>query len=108
MTQPIRLGAVLYDPKVSVIWEIIREFFEAKGVPMDISLYDTYEQQVTALVDGKLDMAWNSPLAWLQTQNSSNGAFRAIAMRDTDRDRNTHFVALKSSGLERLEDLGGK
>ena len=27
------VGAVLYDPKVSVIWEIIRDFFEAHGLP---------------------------------------------------------------------------
>ena len=26
--KPVTVGAVLYDPKVSIIWDIIREFFE--------------------------------------------------------------------------------
>ena len=33
MAAPLSVGAVLYDPKVSVIWEIIRDFFESQGVP---------------------------------------------------------------------------
>ena len=33
MERPLTVGAVLYDPKVSVIWEIIRDFFESQGVP---------------------------------------------------------------------------
>jgi ABC-type phosphate/phosphonate transport system substrate-binding protein len=108
MTDPIRLGAVLYDPKVSIIWDIIREFFEANDIRMDVSLYDTYEHQVDALVKGDLDMAWNSPLAWLDTQHRSNNGFRAIAMRDTDRDRTTHFVVRANSGITQLGDLRGR
>ena len=30
MDRPLRVGAVMYDPKVSVIWEIIRDFFDAR------------------------------------------------------------------------------
>ena len=30
MGRPLKVGAVMYDPKVSVIWEIIREFFESQ------------------------------------------------------------------------------
>jgi phosphonate transport system substrate-binding protein len=108
MAKPVRMGAVLYDPKVSIIWDIIREFFEAKDIGMDVSLYDTYEHQVDALVKGALDMAWNSPLAWLHTQHRAPDGFRAIAMRDTDRDRTTHFVVRSDSGIERIGDLRGR
>jgi len=31
MQQPILVGAVVYDPKVVVIWDIIKDFFEAQG-----------------------------------------------------------------------------
>ena len=31
MSRPLKVGAVMYDPKVSVIWEIIRDFFDAQG-----------------------------------------------------------------------------
>jgi ABC-type phosphate/phosphonate transport system substrate-binding protein len=108
MEKPIVVGAVLYDPKVSVIWEIIRDFFEGNGCPMDAVFYTNYELQVQALVDGHLDVAWNSPLAWLDAQRVSGGRCRAIAMRDTDRDRVSHFVVRADSGIESLAHLRGQ
>ena len=53
MDRPLRVGAVMYDPKVSVIWEIIRDFFEAQHSPIDVSFYSTYDLQVSALLDGE-------------------------------------------------------
>ena len=41
----------------------------------------------TRCSSGTIDIAWNSPLAWLDAQRRAGGACRAIAMRDTDRDR---------------------
>ena len=35
MSRPVRVGAVMYDPKVSVIWEIIKDFFNDQGEPID-------------------------------------------------------------------------
>jgi phosphonate transport system substrate-binding protein len=104
----MKIGAVLYDPKVSIIWDIIRDFFEANGQQVDVMLYKDYDIQNTALLAGDIDIAWNSPLAWLDAQHRSGGACRAIAMRDTDRDRKSHFIVARSSGFEKLEDLRGK
>ncbi len=108
MSKPVIVGAVLYDPKVSVIWDIIREFFEEHGCPMDVVFYTNYELQVDALVKGHIEMAWNSPLAWLDSQRASGGTCRAIAMRDSDRDRVTHLVVRKGSGVGKVADLSGK
>ena len=108
MTKPITMGAVLYDPKVSIIWDIIREFFETSGIAMDVVYFTNYERQVAALVDGLVDIAWHSPLAWLETQHVGKTGFSAIAMRDTDRDRCTHLVVRKASGIAALADLRGK
>jgi ABC-type phosphate/phosphonate transport system substrate-binding protein len=105
---PIRVGAVLYDPKVSIIWDIIREFFESHGCPMDVKLYKDYDLQNSALMSDDIDIAWNSPLAWIDAQRRSGGTCRAIAMRDTDRDRVSHFVVAKESGISSLDDLRGK
>ena len=107
MAKPILVGAVLYDPKVSVIWDIIREFFEQNGCPIDVVFYTNYELQVDALLKGHIDMAWNSPLAWVDAQRRSKGKCRAIAMRDTDRDRVSHIVA-KKGAFKSLKDLKGK
>ena len=73
MSRPLRVGAVMYDPKVSVIWEIIRDFFESRAAPIDVTFYNTYELQVSSLLDGAIDVAWNSPLAWLDAQRRSGG-----------------------------------
>ena len=108
MAKPITVGAVLYDPKVAVIWDIIRDFFEEQGCPVDVLYYTNYELQVEALLKGHLDIAWNSPLAWLDSQRRTGGKCRAIAMRDSDRDRVSYIVAKSNSGINSIEDLRGK
>jgi ABC-type phosphate/phosphonate transport system substrate-binding protein len=108
MDRPLRVGAVMYDPKVSVIWEIIRDFFESKGAPIDVAFYATYELQVSALLDAGIDIAWNSPLAWLDSQRRSRDGCRAIAMRDTDRDRQSYIVARSGTDVRTLGDLRGR
>ncbi|MBI4476244.1 MAG: phosphate/phosphite/phosphonate ABC transporter substrate-binding protein [Acidobacteria bacterium] len=108
MTEPIRVGAVLYDPKVSVIWDIIREFFEWNGCPMDCVFYTNYDLQNDALLGGHIDIAWNSPLAWLDAVRRSGGGCRAIAMRDTDRDRASHIVVRADGPVKSIADLKGR
>lgn len=105
MATPLRVGAVMYDPKVSVIWEIIRDFFESEGCPIDVSFYSNYDGQVSALLETTIDVAWNSPLAWLDAQRRSGGRCRAIAMRDTDRDRVSYFVARRDDSIRTVADL---
>jgi ABC-type phosphate/phosphonate transport system substrate-binding protein len=106
--KPILVGAVVYDPKVTVIWEIIRRFFEDRGVPMDTVYYTNYELQNRALIEGHLEVAWNSPLAWLDAQRLSGGTCRAIAMRDTDRDRVSHLLVRSDAGIGSIEALRGR
>jgi len=108
VSAPLGVGAVMYDPKVSVIWEIIGDFFESRSCPIDVVFYSTYELQVTALAKGAIDIAWNSPLAWLDAQRRTRGRCRAIAMRDTDRDRASHVVGRKDGPVHVLADLRGR
>ena len=108
MDRPLKVAAVMYDPKVSVIWEIIRAYFESRACPIDVTFYSTYERQVEALLDGTIDIAWNSPLAWLDAQRQSGDTCRAIAMRDTDRDRVSYFVARRDGPVKTLADLRGR
>lgn len=108
MTRPILVGAVVYDPKVVTIWEIIKAYFIKNGCDMDFLFFSNYELQVEALLKGQIDIAWDSPLAWVDTVRQSNGACRAIAMRDTDRDRQTHILVRADSGIDTIEQLRGK
>src|SRR4051812_36402106 len=108
MISPIRVGAVIYDPKVTVIWVIIKGFFGEQGVAMDCVFYTNYELMVEALLTRHIHVAWNSPLAWIDALRRSDGKCRAIAMRDTDRDRVTHLIARRDGGIESVAGLRGK
>lgn len=108
-TKPrVLVGAVIYDAKVVTVWEIIKGFFAAQGYQMDSVFYNTYELMTDALVEGHIQIAWNSPLAWVDVVRRTGGACRAVAMRDTDRDRRTHFVARRTSGMKQPQDVRGK
>jgi len=94
------LGAVAYDAKVVPIWEGFLAWFQARGLDFDYRLFSTYERQVEAHLRGELDVAWNSPLAWLQAQRAARRqgmTAHAVAMRDTDRDL-TSVVLVKAGG----------
>ena len=108
MTKSLMVGAVLYDPKVTVIWQIISDFFADRGCPIDVVFYSNYSLQTQAFLDGELDIAWNSPLSWVDAQRQSGGRCRAIAMRDTDRNRVSYIVVKQDSGIDVLEHLRGK
>ena len=104
----IRIGAVAYDPKVVTIWEGFKTYFAGHGLETDYILYSNYDSQVDANLGGEIDVAWNSPLAWVRSQRLSGGLCRALAMRDSDRDLTSRIVVQKSSALGRLSDLKGK
>ena len=108
MSGPMLVGAVLYDPKVAVIWDIIGDFFDEQGCPIDTVYFSNYDLLVEALAGGQIDVAWNSPLAWLDAQRRTGNRCRAIAMRDTDRDRVSYIVAKKSDGMHGVQDLRDK
>jgi ABC-type phosphate/phosphonate transport system substrate-binding protein len=103
--RPILVGAVIYDPKVATIWEIISGYFRSQGCEMDCVFYTNYELQVDALLAGHVQIAWNSPLAWVDAQRRTNGGCRAIAMRDTDRDRRTHLLVRRDGPVHTVADL---
>src|SRR5262245_17131290 len=104
----ILLGAVAYDPKVVTIWEGIRAYFQAEGVPFGFVLFSNYERQVEALFAGLVDIAWNTPLAHVRTRQRTENHSLALGMRDTDRDVTVKLVVRKDAGLKRPEDLAGK
>jgi phosphonate transport system substrate-binding protein len=105
------LGAVAYDAKVVPIWDGFKAWFGKRGLSFDYVLYSNYERQVDAHFHGDFDVAWNSPLAWLQAQRLARKRGRdahAIAMRDTDRDLTSVVLVKESSSVQSLADLRGK
>lgn len=105
------LGAVAYDPKVVTIWEGFRQYLSRRGFAFDYVLYSNYDRQVEALLAGQIDIAWNSPLAWIRTERlaaAAGVAVRAVAMRDTDRDCRSVIAVKADSSFRTVADLRGK
>jgi len=86
MPETLMVGAVAYDAKVVPIWEGIREYFRGAPVEMDFVLFSNYEAQVDALLGGRIDVAWNTNLAYVHVHRATAGECRVLAMRDTDVD----------------------
>jgi phosphonate transport system substrate-binding protein len=104
------LGAVAYDPKVVTIWFGFRDWLRGHGLDFDFVLYSNYERQAEDLVDGRIDLAWNSPLAWLRCERSAAAKGRSVSslvMRDTDQDLTSVFVVRADSPYRTLDDLRG-
>ncbi|MFI6243317.1 phosphate/phosphite/phosphonate ABC transporter substrate-binding protein [Micromonospora sp. NPDC050795] len=107
----VLLGAVAYDPKVVTIWEGFRTWLRGRGLDFDFVLYSHYERQVEDLIAGRIDAAWNSPLAYLRAERlaSANGTgVRALTMRDTDQDLTSVVVVRADSPVRQLADLAGR
>jgi ABC-type phosphate/phosphonate transport system substrate-binding protein len=107
-SEPLLVGAVAYTANVVPIWEGIRDYFRDSPAEMDFVLFSNYGRQVDALLAGTIDIAWNTNLAWARTVARTDGACRALAMRDTDTVFRTMFVAQAGGGMDGLVDLRGR
>jgi phosphonate transport system substrate-binding protein len=112
MSKTIWVGAVAYDPKVVTIWEGMRRYFhEEAHIPIEVVLFQSYEMQLHALlaqgsaITPRIDIAWNTNLAYLQAEEWSGRTCRAIAMRDTDLGWMTKIVAITGGPVSTLADL---
>jgi phosphonate transport system substrate-binding protein len=107
----VLLGAVAYDPKVVTIWDGFRVWLRARGLEFDYVLYSNYERQVEDLVAGRIDVAWNSPLAWVRARRlaAARGiALTPVTMRDTDCDLSSLVVVRADSPVLSLAGLRGR
>jgi phosphonate transport system substrate-binding protein len=115
MSRTIWVGAVAYDPKVVSIWEGMQRYFhEEAHVPVEVVLFQSYEMQVAALLASpgeplpRIDIAWNTNLAYIQADAWSDHRCRPIAMRDTDVGWMTKIVAVTGGPVATFAELRGR
>jgi phosphonate transport system substrate-binding protein len=107
----VLLGAVAYDQKVVTIWEGFRAWLRSSDLDFDYVLYSNYERQVRDLVDGRIDVAWNSPLAWVRARRlaAARGVtLTPVTMRDTDCDLRSVIAVRADSPITSIADLAGR
>src|SRR5882724_6874344 len=115
VAQTIWIGAVAYDPNVVTIWEGMRRYLRDEAhLPVEIVLFQSYEAQVRALLAlggelaPRIDIAWNTNLAYLQSIEWSGGRCKPLAMRDTDLGWTTKIVTLNGGPIRTVDDLRGR
>jgi phosphonate transport system substrate-binding protein len=104
------IGAVAHDPRAVTIWSGFRRWFAERRLATDFVLYSHYERQVEDLADGRIHLAWNSPLAWLRARRlaAARGVgMHPMVMRDTDRDLTSVVVVRHDSPIKIVTDLKG-
>ena len=90
----ILMGCVSYDPAVGMIWDKMKEYFHSEGVALDYVLFSNYEQQVKALIDGHIDIAWNGPIAHVLTQKiAAKRGLKTVSLGMRDVDRVSHWLS---------------
>jgi len=105
------MGAVAYDPKVVTIWSGFRSWLLENGIDFDFVLYSNYERQVEDLLKNQIDVAWNSPLAWIRARRLADVQGRRltpVVMRDTDQDLTSVLIVRDESSYKDVADLKGE
>ena len=108
MPEMIKVGVVAYDPKVVTIWEGLKSYFTARDIGMDFVLFSNYDAQVNALLEGWIDIAWNTNLAYVKVHRRTNGQCGVLAMRDVDVGFTSKLIAGAGRGIRSPRDLKGK
>jgi phosphonate transport system substrate-binding protein len=104
----LRIGAVAYAPSAVTIFEGIRRYCGRNGLTVDYVLYSNYDALVEALHKGRVDVAWNTPLAHARYHLMAGGASRTLVMREVDCDFRSKLIVRADAGIGSPADLKGK
>jgi phosphate/phosphite/phosphonate ABC transporter binding protein len=103
----VRLGGAA-SPAYINVFRGLQTHFRRHGIDLDWVLYADYDALVEAFVKREIDIAWNSPLAYVKIKRRLNDPCQVVAMRDVDINFTTHFVTASTSSIHAPQDLKGK
>ncbi len=104
----IIVGAVAYHPRIVTIWEAFREYFARQGQPTDYILYSNYERLVDALLEGRVDIGWNTNTAFVSVEQQLGGEAQILGMRDIDAEFATVIVTRADETFDDVAALSGR
>jgi ABC-type phosphate/phosphonate transport system substrate-binding protein len=110
MSPPIEItvGAVAYHPRVVTIWESFRDYFRERGVPTDYVLYSNYERLVRAVLEGSVEIGWNTNTAFVSLERELGAEARILGMRDIDAEFATVVITRRGQTFEDVGELAGR
>ena len=106
----ILMGAANFGPGAVTIWDGFRAWLNKKGLPFEYVLYNTYDRQISELLLGHIDVAWNDPGGWIRSSRMATTEGRkaeALIMRDADFDVSSVLAVRADSTYQNLTDLKG-
>jgi ABC-type phosphate/phosphonate transport system substrate-binding protein len=104
----ITVGAVAYHPRVVTIWESFRDYFRDRGVPTDYILYSNYERLVRAVLEGSVDIGWNTNTAFVALEREIGAEGQILGMRDIDAEFATVIVTRRDETFAGVDELAGR
>jgi phosphonate transport system substrate-binding protein len=107
-TGEITVGAVAYHPRVVTIWESFRDYFRDRGVLTDYVLYSNYERLVRAVLEGSVDIGWNTNTAFVALERQLGSQGQILGMRDIDAEFATVIVTRRGEAFDDVQSLAGK
>ena len=72
------------------------------------SCYSNYERLVDAVLDGTVEIGWNTNTAYVALDHRAAGGTRILGMRDVDRDWATVLVIRKGALPRSVAELSGR
>jgi ABC-type phosphate/phosphonate transport system substrate-binding protein len=107
-TSEITVGAVAYHPRVVTIWESFRDYFRDRGVPTDYVLYSNYERLVRAVLEGSVEIGWNTNTAFVALERELGAEAQILGMRDIDAEFATVIVTRRGESFDEVDALAGR
>ena len=105
--RPLLVGAVAYHPRVVTVWEGFSEYFRRRGLAIEYVLFSNYERLVGALIEGVVDLGWNTNTAFVAADARLKGLAVILGMRDVDAAYATVLIARAGSVIG-VADLPGE
>ena len=102
----LRLGGVASSTSL-VAFPAIKQHFQQHGLELDWVLYSSWEALVEAFVRREVEVAWNSPLAYIKIKRRLADPCQVVAMRDIDVNLVTAFITHPHSAIRTVDDLKG-
>ena len=109
--EPLRISAIPdADPtKLLQVFEPLAAYLsQAVGRPVRFTPVTKYELVVEALAAKQLELAWLGGYTSIQADRACAGGITRLAMRESDAQFTSVFIAAPGSGIATLADLRGK
>jgi len=106
----ILMGAVAFAPAAVTVWDGFKAWFNKNGLPFEYALYSSYDRQISELLLGHIDAAWNDPLSWVRARRMAEAEgkkLQPLVMRDIDFDLTSVIAVRANSKYKTLADLKG-